>query len=127
MTMLYKVATGPVRERGYGIALARAMGFPEGFLAEAERVSKLLAERKEAKRESSGYARLMRRRRLVLNLYETLQQVARSGMDEGAMGDLFVRLQREFIEKMSAIYEDGGDEEVEDDMDVDDEGDLGAG
>ena len=109
MTMLYKVATGPVQQRGYGIALAKAMGFPASFIAEAERVSKLLTERKEAKREDAEFARLTKRRKLVMGLYETLKQVAESGMDEGAMGELLVRLRAEFIEKMSAIYERGGD------------------
>ena len=92
MTMLYKVATGPVQERGYGIALARAMGLPEPFLAEAERVSRLLTERKETAREGAGFARLARRRRLVMNLYETLGQVAGSGMGVDAMGVLLERL-----------------------------------
>lgn len=105
MTMLYKVATGPVQQRGYGIALARAMGFPEPFVAEAERVSKLLTERKEARREDAEFARVMRRRKLVLGLHETLRQVAESGMSREAMGELLVRLRGEFVEKMEAIYE----------------------
>lgn len=105
MTMLYKVATGTVQQRGYGIALARAMGFPKPFIAEAERVSKLLTERKEARREDAEFAKVMKRRKLVMGLYETLRQVAGSGMDEGAMGELLVRLRAEFIEKMSALYE----------------------
>ena len=109
MTMLYKVATGPVQERGYGIALAKAIGLPPSFIAEAERVSKLLTERNEARREDAEFARVMRRRKLVLGLYETLKQVARSGMGEGAMGELLVRLRAEFIEKMEAIYEDAGE------------------
>ena len=113
MTMLYKVATGPVQERGYGIALARAMGFPESFIAEAERVSKLLAKMKEDARENAGFARLMRRRKLVLNLYETLGQVARSGMGIEAMGALLERLRAEFVEKMSEIYEGAEGEEGE--------------
>lgn len=113
MTMLYKVATGPVQERGYGIALVRAMGLPEPFLAEAERVSRLLTERKETAREGAGFARLARRRRLVMNLYETLGQVAGSGMGVDAMGVLLERLRGEFVEKMSEIYEGGEGEEEE--------------
>ena len=113
MKMLYKVATGPVQERGYGIALARAMGFPEPFLAEAERVSKLLTKMKKDARENAGFARLMRRRKLVLNLYETLGQIARSGMGVEAMGALLERLRGEFVEKMSEVYEGAEEEDGE--------------
>jgi DNA mismatch repair protein MSH4 len=103
MSMLYKVATGTVKERGYGIALARAIGLPEDLVNDAERISKGLSEKRQAKQQNSEYSKVLRRRKLVLNLQETLRHVVESDMDEKAFKSFLIRLRAEFITKMSAI------------------------
>ena len=110
MSMLYKVATGTVKERRYGIALARAIGLPEDLVNDAERISKALSEKRQAKQQNSEYSKTLRRRKLVLNLQETLRHVVESDVDEKAFKSFLTRLRAEFITKMSAI--DGGDVEM---------------
>lgn len=120
MTMLYKVSSGPVQEQNYGINLAKAIGFPRRFIELAEDVTDFLKQIAEAKRQSSESRRLARRRRLVLNLRETLQQACDSSMDDETLRSYLQRLQREFISRMEEIERAGGemevDEAVEDDQ-----------
>ncbi|EMR64148.1 putative dna mismatch repair protein [Eutypa lata UCREL1] len=47
VTMLYKIESGPVEERHYGLDLARAIKFPRLFMERAERVSMALEEQTE--------------------------------------------------------------------------------
>lgn len=103
MTMLYKVGSGPVQDESYGIKLARAIGFPELFLDRAEQAAGFLRRQAEAKRQSSEARKLALRRRLVLNLRETLQQAHGSDMGEGALRNFMRRLQSEFIARMEDI------------------------
>lgn len=118
MTMLYKVSSGPVQDQNYGINLAKAIGFPRRFIELAEDVTDSLKQMAEAKRQSSESRRLARRRKLVLNLRETLQQACDSSMDDEALRGYLQRLQREFVSRMEDIEGAGGemevDEEVED-------------
>lgn len=119
MTMLYKVGSGPIQEENYGIKLARVIGFPEGFLDFAEDVTNALKREAEAKKQNSESRKLALRRKLILNLRETLQQAHDSDMDEDMLRGFLKRLQSEFTSRMESI--DGGPalvaEEVDDDMD----------
>lgn len=110
MTMLFKVGSGPVQEENYGIKLAKAIGFPEPFIEVAERVTNSLKEQAERKKESSESRKLALRRKLVLNLRETLQHAYDSDMDEGSLTSYLRRLQSEFIARMEQI-EKGPEEE----------------
>lgn len=103
MTMLYKVGSGPVQEENYGIKLARAIGFPWRFLNVAEDVANTLRQASEAKKQSSESRKLVRRRKLVLNLHETLQQAHDSDMDDDTLRLYLQRLQAEFISRMEEI------------------------
>lgn len=103
MTMLYKIGSGPVQDEGYGIKLARAIGFPDGVLDRAEEAAGFLRRQAEAKRQSSEARRVARRRRLVLNLRETLQQAHDSDMGEETLRNFLRRLQGEFIARMEDI------------------------
>lgn len=107
MTMLYKIGSGPVQDENYGIKLARAIGFPEELLDRAEGAAGFLRRQAEAKRQGSEARKLARRRRLVLNLRETLQQACDSDMGEGTLRSFLRRLQSEFIARMEDI-EAGG-------------------
>lgn len=111
MTMLYKVGAGPVKEEHYGVNLAKAIGFPKRFLNVAELVAKSLREIAETKKRSSAARKVARRRKLVLNLHETLQQAYKSNLDEGALRRYLKRLQSEFITLMEGIENDGVEEE----------------
>lgn len=106
MTMLYKIESGPVQEENYGIKLARAIGFPWRFINVAEDVAHALTRASEARKQSSESRKLARRRKLVLNLRETLQQAHDSDMDDETLRLYLQRLQTEFIKRMEDI--DGG-------------------
>lgn len=103
MTMLYRVGSGPVHEENYGIKLARAIGFPEGFLDFAEHVTNALKRDTEAKKQNSQSRKLALRRKLILNLQETLQQAYNSDMSEDTLRNFLRRLQSEFISRMDNI------------------------
>ncbi|KAI1821253.1 muts domain V-domain-containing protein [Xylaria intraflava] len=118
MTMLYKIKTGPVQEKNYGINLARAMGFPEQFIQVAQEVSKGLAESTERKKNSSEARRLIRQRKLILDLSSMLTQLRHSEMDDAAMGSYLIRLQDEFVLRM----DDEGVGEVSEEEEATEEG-----
>ncbi|KAI0148053.1 DNA mismatch repair protein-like protein MutS [Hypoxylon sp. NC0597] len=107
MTMLYKITSGPVREEHYGLNLARALGFPERFIEVAEDVSKTLAETIEKKKQNSQSRKLLQRRKLILNLHDTLLQLRDSDMDDAALGSYLKRLQDEFVSRMDEIERNG--------------------
>ncbi|KAI2636106.1 muts domain V [Xylaria nigripes] len=100
MTMLYKIKSGPVQEKNYGINLACAMGFPENFIQVAQEVSKTLVESMERKKDSSEARRLTRQRKLILDLASMLTQLRDSEMDDAAMGSYLAHLQDEFVRRM---------------------------
>ncbi|CAI4216990.1 unnamed protein product [Parascedosporium putredinis] len=110
LSMLYKVATGTSQERGYGIALARAIGFPEEVLRDAEEISRSMVERHQSKQKSSEFRKVQRRRKLMLNLDETLRTLENSDMDQDAFQSCRARLRAEFILKMTEIEEEASRE-----------------
>lgn len=107
MTMLYKINSGPVQEEHYGLNLARAIGFPDRFIEVADDVSKTLADNIEKKKQTSQSRKLLRRRKLILNLHDTLLQLQESDMDDAAIGSYLRRLQDEFVARMDEIERDG--------------------
>ncbi|KAI1873059.1 uncharacterized protein JN550_003312 [Neoarthrinium moseri] len=118
MTMLYKITSGENRQAHYGLNLAKVIGFPDEFIENAELVSKKLKEQIEQKRRSSRHHKLTQRRRLLLNLHETLKQMHESDMDDAALGSYMKRLQDEFVVRMDEI-ENGGQAEEESELDAD--------
>lgn len=114
MTMLYKVDSGPVRDENYGIKLARAVGFPAGFLDVAENVSNVLRQQAQMKEQSLESLRLARRRNLVLDLQEALQQAYNSDLNEEALRGHLRRLQSDFVTNMARLEPGVGDVEDED-------------
>ncbi|KAJ9133304.1 MutS domain V [Pleurostoma richardsiae] len=103
MTMLYRISAGVLSEQNYGINLARAIGFPPSFIQKAEQVSTTLRQLADARRQSSQARKLERRRKLVLNLRETLMQAYESEMDDNALASYLRRLQSEFVTRMEEI------------------------
>ncbi|RYC60541.1 hypothetical protein CHU98_g5673 [Xylaria longipes] len=100
MTMLYKIKSGPVQDKNYGLNLARAMGFPESFIEVAQEVSQTLTESIEQKKDASESRQLLRQRKLILNLSSVLTQLMESDMDDAAMGSYLRHLQDEFVLQM---------------------------
>ena len=113
MTMLYKIGTGPVQERHYGLSLARAIGLPQQFIETAEQVTAALEESTERRKAKSQSRKTLNRRRLILELHETLKRLRDSKMDDDALGSYMRRLQSEFIERMAEIDEDNESTRVE--------------
>lgn len=118
MTMLFKIGSGPVREEKYGIKLARAVGFPSRFLNFAETVTDALRQASEAKKQSSESRKLVKRRKLVLNLRETLQQAHDSDMDDETLRRYLQRLQSGFISRMEDLEGGGGNAKADVDTEV---------
>lgn len=105
MIMLYKVASGYVKDEHYGIALAKAMGLPQDIIETAEEVSAKLTETAERKKMSSNAIAVARRRRLILNLQEQLIH-ARDGKLRGEPLRVWLKkLQDEFVTRMAALDE----------------------
>ncbi|KAJ8128836.1 hypothetical protein O1611_g4799 [Lasiodiplodia mahajangana] len=102
MTMLYKIKSGPVEEKNYGLNLARAMGFPLQFIEVAQEVSQTLSDSMERNKSVSESRRLIHQRKLILNLYSMLTQLRNSDMDDAAMGSYLRRLQDEFVLEMDS-------------------------
>jgi DNA mismatch repair protein MSH4 len=103
LSMLYKAKNGTVdATQHYGIHLARMIGFSESFTKRAEEVADEIRRRREANWRDSESRRLMARRKLVLNLYEALQQANEHGSDETLPGYL-KHLQEEFIMRMNDL------------------------
>ncbi|KAF4445904.1 hypothetical protein F53441_10375 [Fusarium austroafricanum] len=103
ITMLYKATSGAIRdEEHYGINLARAIGLPQSFIDKAEEVAKDIRGKREASKRSSESAKLVARRKLILNLQDALRQAKDSGSEEALPGYLR-RLQEEFVARMDEV------------------------
>ncbi|KAI9158089.1 MutS 4 [Paramyrothecium foliicola] len=103
LTMLYKATSGSLDdEEHYGITLAMAMGMPASFIQKATEISDALRARRKANEQSSESRKLLARRKLVLSLYNALQQARDSGSREALPGYL-KRLQEEFITQMEEV------------------------
>ncbi|KAG5985048.1 hypothetical protein E4U55_001789 [Claviceps digitariae] len=103
LAMLYKATKGMVdTTEHYGIELARSIGFPEEFTRRAEEVANDIRRRKEQNRQNSETRNVLARRKLVLNLYETLKQAAQHG-DDAVLPGYLKSLQEEFILRMNEL------------------------
>ncbi|KAF5614006.1 DNA mismatch repair MSH4 [Fusarium tjaetaba] len=103
ITMLYKATSGAIRgEEHYGINLARAIGLPQSFIDKAEEVAKDIRRKRETTKRSSESARLVARRKLILNLQDALRQAKDSGSEEALPGYL-QRLQEDFVARMEEV------------------------
>lgn len=144
MTMLYRVASGYVQEKHYGLALARVMDLPADVLQVAEKVSKTIITNAERRKRGSKAIAIARRRKLVLNLKEQLTHARDGNMKGKVLCTWLKNLQNEFVARMAAVNKeieaaeleaDQGDEVVsaaaadaaekgEGDDDDDDEGEV---
>lgn len=103
MEMLYKIASGTVTEEHYGLTLAKILPLPSDVIEHAERVSHILEAQVKRRKEHSLGVVHARRRKLLLNLVEHLNQARDGTMSEDNLKKWLVDLQIEFINRMSAL------------------------
>lgn len=121
MTMLYKIAEGPVTNKFYGLALARLVDLPPNVLEVAQGVSERLNEIAQRRQSKAKALIIARKRKLILSLREQLRQ-ARDGRMEGEpLRKWLKERQDEFTLKMASIDKDLI---VSTDSDGDDEDDV---
>ncbi|KAI9931445.1 MutS protein msh4 [Aspergillus wentii] len=122
MTMLYKIAEGPVTNKFYGIALAKLVDLPPNVLEVARRVSERVNQIVQRRQSKSRALVISRKRNLILSLREQLLQARNSTMQDDALRKWLKKLQGNFALRMATIDDDltgsedsgdSGDEEQE--------------
>ncbi|OAL65078.1 DNA mismatch repair protein [Trichophyton rubrum] len=103
ITMLYKIVDGYVQEQHYGLALARIFSLPPYLIEVAEEVSNHLALAAQDRAKSPAIISLAKRRRLLLTLGEQLMHAHEGTMEDDALREWLLRLQREFTLRMTDI------------------------
>lgn len=120
MTMLYRIASGYVQEKHYGLALARVMDLPADVLQVAEKVSKALVMNAERQKRGSKAIAIARRRKLVLNLKEQLTHARDGNMKGKVLWTWLKNLQDEFVARMAAVNKEIEAAELEADQNDED-------
>lgn len=106
MTMLYKVAEGPVTNRFYGLALAKLVDLPPNVLDVAQKVSEKLNQLVQRRHSKTKALIIARKRNLILSLREQLLQARDGSMSGPALTRWLKRLQDEFALRMANLDED---------------------
>jgi DNA mismatch repair protein MSH4 len=86
-----------------GIRLAKLTTLPENVLTRATQVSETLTERARQRHRTSSTHVLVERRRLILQLQETLKQAAQGNMDNESMARWLRRVQARFVDEFASI------------------------
>ncbi|CAK7267954.1 MutS protein msh4 [Sporothrix epigloea] len=121
MRMMYRVTEGAETEVSYGIALAKAIGFPTPFIAHAEKTAaELRAQGQETKCEKREIEEA-RRRKLVTNLVRQLKLAHESSAGDAELWQYLKHIHDDFWSKMLDSSEANGDKRGEDDEERDDE------
>ncbi|KAI6819431.1 hypothetical protein KC332_g9419 [Hortaea werneckii] len=106
MEMLYRVSSGIVQEEHYGLKLAKVVPLPQDVVEHAEHVVNTLELRK-AKGQAKTIAIVnARRRKLLLNLKEHLQQAHEGHMNDATLKQWLLDLRKEFVVRMCALDEE---------------------
>ncbi|OAA61760.1 DNA mismatch repair protein MutS, C-terminal domain protein [Niveomyces insectorum RCEF 264] len=98
--MLYRVENGPGTETGYGIALAKAVGFPASFIARAETTAAELRSRAKANQTNKHELEEAKRRKLVTNLVRQLRLAQQSKADDDELWRYLQQIHDDFWTKM---------------------------
>ncbi|KAJ5584718.1 uncharacterized protein N7459_004518 [Penicillium hispanicum] len=102
MTMLYRIAEGPVADRRYGLALAKLVDLPPAVLSIANSVSDTLDRISQRRNSPSRAVAIARKRNLLLSLREQLLIARSSSMDNESLRKWLKRLQDDFALLMAA-------------------------
>ncbi|KAI7082013.1 hypothetical protein KC356_g8706 [Hortaea werneckii] len=106
MEMLYRISSGTVQEQHYGLKLAKVVPLPQVVVEHAEHVVNTLELRK-AKGQAKTIAIVnARRRKLLLNLKEHLQQAHEGHMNDATLKQWLLDLRKEFVVRMCALDEE---------------------
>ena len=103
MKMLYKISEGYEEEKFYGLALAKVVGLPQNVIETAEKVSRALHKRNDARKNNNKILAVARRRKLALTLREQLLQARNGKLEGNALRGWLKQLQDEFALRMGAI------------------------
>lgn len=106
MTMLYKVAEGPVTNPFYGLAVARLVDFPPNVLHVAREVSEKLNQIAQGRHSTTKALIIARKRNLILSLREQLLQARNGSMGGAALRKWLKKLQDDFALRMASLDED---------------------
>ncbi|WVQ99553.1 hypothetical protein IAU59_006689 [Kwoniella sp. CBS 9459] len=94
----YKVSNGPASIGHYGLELAKLAALPATVITRASEVAHRLVEMEERDRVANGSNALVARRRIVVELVETLRQLAAdSKMPNFVMAETLRTMQRDYI------------------------------
>jgi DNA mismatch repair ATPase MutS len=86
-----------------GIRLAKLTTLPESVLTRATEISETLTARARQRSRSSNTHILAERRRLILQLEETLKQAAQGNMENESLARWLRRVQNRFVEEFASI------------------------
>jgi DNA mismatch repair protein MSH4 len=118
MKMMYRVAEGQETEVSYGIALAKAVGFPATFIAHAEKVAAELRAQSQVSKRDRQELEEAKRRKLVANLVRQLQLAHESDAGDEELAEYLKQIHDDFWAKMLGSSDDN-DGVIEDDSDED--------
>lgn len=123
MKMMYRVAEGPETQVSYGIALAKAVGFPPTFIAHAEKVAAELRAQSQAGKRDRQEIEEAKRRKLVANLVRQLQLANESDAGDEELAQYLKQIHDDFWAKMlsSSNDKEGVVEEEEEEEESDNE------
>lgn len=120
--MLYRAVEGSVKESHYGLALARLVPLPPQVISDATYFAHKLERRLQQKKRTSKNVISERRRKLILDLKEHLVQAYSGTLDGELLASWLKELQKEFVNRMTAINEEK--KGVMESEDEDEEGDV---
>ena len=106
MTMLYKIAEGPVKDQFYGLALAKLVDLPPEVLDVAQDVSGKLNQIAQRRHSNCRALTIARKRNLILSLREQLLQACNGTMEGEALRKWLTKLQNDFLLRMASIDDD---------------------
>ncbi|KAJ6011613.1 hypothetical protein N7451_003025 [Penicillium sp. IBT 35674x] len=101
ITMLYRIAEGPVPDRRYGIALAKLVDLPPKVLEVANTVSEELDRIAQRRNNPSRTVAIARKRKLLLSLHEQLIIARNGNMNNKSLFRWVKKLQDEFALQMA--------------------------
>ncbi|KAH9860688.1 hypothetical protein J1614_012020 [Plenodomus biglobosus] len=119
MTMLYKATQGVVKEAHYGLTLARVVPLPPGVVEHATHVAQQLERHMLQKKKASVTVLREKRRKLILNLKEHLVQAHNGVLDGEVLTAWLKELQKEFVNRMTALEAEAATADQESDEDED--------
>lgn len=115
IAMSYQLKDGVVSEDHYGpphpfhtdlqlgIRLAKLSTLPDSVITRATQVSGILTARARQRNLSSRAHILTERRRLILQLHETLRQAAGGSMDDEGLARWLQRVQSRFVDDFDSL------------------------